>query len=206
MTWPKRRIFGFVIGMAIGLTWITYSFVTLGIDASLPYLAILVAALAAMASFMCLQWARDTVRPFLFFTGDIDVGGKDDERYMTFHIKNSGVMPGSNVRIEVVPFGIDEEITTDNTGKRYSFPKEHDEPIIIFPNLGYQAVRSFDLKRVEDKNVWESIMAGKVKLRIKIFYESLRRKHETIQSIHIDQFDAVKAKLWGLIVEPQMWK
>ena len=206
MTWLNLRIVAFSIAFVSGLAWIAYSFVKLGVDNSLPYLAVVVAACAAIASLMSFQWARDTVRPFVFFTGHIDVGGKDDNRYITFHIKNSGTIPASNVGVNVFPFGTAEKMTKNNKGKTYKFPKEEDVFVIIFPNLEFQAVKDFDITKPEDKHVWDNMIAGNVKLRIVISYKSLRRRHKTIQSIRLDQFDEQKSKLWGLIIEPQMWK
>jgi hypothetical protein len=153
MVWVNRRIIAFAVAFLGGLAFIIYSFVTIEANESLIYVAVVVAACAAIASLLSFQWARDTIRPFVYFRGDIDVGGTEANKHITFHIGNSGQIPASNVRINIVPFGIEEEMTIGNIGKIYSFPKGRDELIMIFPTRGFQWVEEFDMKKPEEKGI-----------------------------------------------------
>lgn len=208
MAFTRKERLGLIIGSIIGaglIAWLSWTWDRSGAEAAISRIAIVVAAIAVLASLLALKWARDTVRPFICFTGQIGVGGQDYERYIALEVRNTGMLPASKVLVKVTSFALDEVITATSTGRKYKWPERNGTRITIFPNQTWQSVQNFSLKDSGDKHTWENVIAGKVKVRVRISYSCFDRQYETIQSMHIDQYDEMRKKLWGYPADLQSW-
>jgi len=201
----------FLISLPV-LYWVYYSYEHYEFIVFISYFALLVAATAALANCISLKYTRDTVRPFLMFGGTINLGGLPEKRTLAFPITNSGSVPADNVKLEVKPFGIDEQISLENVSKKYAMffdepTKDSQEALILFPNATWQSVLAADLTQESDQELWKGLLNGNIKLRITISYSSFGRRHKTIQTLAFDELSLSKdeKRLYGLSVKPQKW-
>lgn len=168
--------------------------------------ALLVASIAAVANLLSLQWSRDTIRPFLSLnTNAIHAEVEAGYVRIEFTIFNSGSLPATEMDVDIDFFASDEEVTEDNLSGKYSSATKSTLTPMILPNNNYIAEYIFDLKNKDDLKLWEDTKQGNVIVRLRISYQSLSRKHVTIQTERICGYPWEK----GLIFEPippQKWK
>ena len=194
----------FLLGTAVGLVvtaLLAWRMREWPIESVLAYVAIIVAAMAALASVLSLKWARDTIRPFLFATGKYKTLDVTPEKVpISFTLRNSGTLPGTISKWEVAVFEANEKVTESNVGKTYRFRTEMGHGRIIFPNQEYEMEVPFDLKKPADKAVWDDFYNGKLIFRIAVQYKSLGRTHKTGQSFYINE------EMNSCPIEPQWWR
>jgi len=209
----KPTIVGLLVGAAV-IFWISYIYQHYPFIEFLSHFALMVATIAALAALLSLKYTRDTVRPFLSFSGTINLGGTPQELTLAFPVTNTGSMPADNVKLTIDPFGTGERISLDNVSKKYERFLElenevSEEALTLFPNQTWQCVVNTDLTRQTNKQLYHGMLGGHVKLRITITYSSFGRKHKTIHTVAFDKLSFHKGDghsyLHGISVEPQKW-
>lgn len=210
--WTRREIVVILLVAAGVLFWIIYSYRHTPLNVFLSYIAVLVAVVAALVASISLKYTRDTIRPLLAFNGTVNLGGSDEERTLAFRVTNTGSMAADDIRIKIDAFGIDEEIGLKNVSRRYEtfFDEEaekHQAALVLFPNQIWQNVVAVNLMRENNREMWENLLSGSIKLRITMWYGSFGRKHKTIQTVAFDELSlsSDKRQFHGISVEPQAW-
>lgn len=211
--WTKKEALIIFLSAAGTLAWIVYSYYNNPFYVFLSYIAVVVAALAALAASLSLKHTRDTIRPFLSFGGTINLGGSHEEMTLAFPIKNVGSVPADNIDVIIHAFGTDEEIDIENVSRKYKgfFDKEtedaKEEALVLFPNQSWQSVVTADLTEKNNRQLWKSLLDGNVKLRITIRYRSFGRRHKTVQTLAFDELSlsSDKREFHGISIKPQMW-
>jgi len=213
--WTKREA-AIVLTVAGGMIyWVVYSYFSSPFSVFLSYIAVVVAVVAALAASISLKYTRDTIRPFLSFDGTIKLGGSHEEKTLAFKITNTGSTPADDIKVIIDAFGIGEEIdlkNVSNVSKRYDKflneeSAERQAALILFPNQSWQSVVEVNLTRENNRELWESLLSGSIKLRITIWYRSFGRKHKTIQTLAFDtlSLSSDTKQFHGISVEPQKW-
>lgn len=208
-SWSKRKTIILLIPAIFVTTWgYFYSWLQdiYGHLFPIALTALLVASIAAISNLLSLQWSRNTVRPFLFFGGGtVRVDASGDYMTIPFRIYNSGSLPATNVDVDIDFFACEEEVTEDNLGSRFSPASVLSARTMILPNSDFTNRYILDLKDSNDSELWKHIEQGQVKVRLRISYESLGRKHATIQTQQISS-PAWDKGLALLPIPPQTWK
>lgn len=197
-----------VIGViAVGFT--VYLAQTQGIAISFAFLSIVVATFFASGSLALtsksLELTRNAIRPFIYTADSINV--KRVEKYitLTFNIYNSGSLPGKDVYTDITFFDKDEEITEENLSSKYAPEEVKSKPSILFPNSKYYHSYIIDLNQEADSKIWDDIMQGKTKCRVRTTYTSLGRKYVTIQTEELAKQEWAE----GIVtkpIPPQKWE
>ena len=167
--------------------------------------ALLVASIAAVATLLSLSWARDIVRPFLSHFGievTLDGTGKDYVS-IAFSIQNSGSLPATDIDVDIDFFDDAEEVTENNSSSKFAPATKLPTTPMILPNNDYTSEYTLDLKDRNDVELWENIRKGKTKVRLRIRYKSLGRKHLTIQTERISR--PLRGKSLWVPIPPQKW-
>jgi hypothetical protein len=170
----------------------------------IPIAALIVASIAAIGTLISLKLTRDTIRPFLYMAESIKIRGLRKYRTMVFNIKNSGSLPAEDVNVAIHFFGEDEKVTEENSSSRYRPPKAKSAPTIVFPNSDYYQNYVLDLEKAKESELWNNIIRGKIKCRVRIIYSSLGRKHTTIQTKAVVKREAEEDVVVKAI-PPQKW-
>lgn len=151
-----------------------------------------------------LELTRNAIRPFVSSVGTIPVSYTADTITLTFQIINSGSIPASNVNTLIDFFDKDEEVKVDNLSNKYLPPNRQSGYSLMLPkNMHYEKF-ILDMKDKGDIQLWQNIQRGEVKLRLRTTYESLGRKHGTIQTNQIVKLKGQK-DLQLIPVLPQEW-
>jgi hypothetical protein len=212
----KKETIIYLLAGIVGISLVTYSYLHNPFNEFLSYCALMVAAIAALAATLSLKYTRDTVRPFLYFDGTINLEGNPPEiPALGFPVTNSGMMPADNVTIRINPFETNEKITADNVSKRYeeSFfaSAEKVDKLSLFPRQTKQLLIKVDLTRPDHEQLLQRLLAGHVKLRINISYSGLGKKYRTISTVGFDKLsfrkgtDEKSGYFDGVAVVPQEW-
>ena len=207
-SWSRRQTVILVITIVIVGAWgCFYSFAVehYGHQYAIALTALLVASIATIGTLLALKWTRDTVRPFISSFGTIPISHTPDTVTLTFKMQNSGSIPGSDVHTDIDFFDEDEEVTEDNVSKRYQPPNRQSSYGLMLPNDIHYEKYILDLTDKDDVELWENITEGKVKLRLRTMYESLGRKHLTIQTERIVKLKGQK-ELQLIPFPPQKWE
>ncbi|MFC2033292.1 hypothetical protein ACFLUB_02075 [Chloroflexota bacterium] len=124
---------------------------------------------------------------------------------LALEIRNSGSLPATNIQSNITFFHVDESVTKDNVSSQFQQVEEKEASPSAFPNASFIKHCVLDLTDRNDSALWEQIQEGTVKMRLRITYESLRRKHLTIQTEEITQSPwAVTIQLKPVL--PRLWK
>ena len=191
----------------VGLWGLFYSFVAeqYGQQYSISLTALLVASIAAVANLLSLKWSRGTIRPFLSLnTNTIRAEPSGDYVNIEFGIHNSGSLPATDIEVDIDFFANDEAVTEDNLSNKYPPAKKSALTIMILPNNDFTAEFVIDLKNKDDSGLWDNFKDGNVIVRLRIFYESLSRKHVTIQTEKICRQPWEKDLVF-VPISPQKW-
>lgn len=106
---------------------------------------------------------------------------------LEFKIENTGSMPASDVHAYIQFFDEDEEVTEDNLSSKYLPPIEQSalegyDCLFLLPNHTLLKDCVLDLRQKSHLDLWENINNEKVKVRLRIMYRGVGRKHITIQT------------------------
>ncbi len=180
---------------------------TYNIPLAISLLAVTVATVATIATLLSLQWTRDTIRPFLYMTaGGTITPYEVMERYTVFpfNISNSGSLPATRVNVDIDFFSHKEEVTEDNNSSIFKIATKGTETPMILPNDNYISEYVLDMHDTNDHKLLDCIKQGKAKVRFRISYESLDRKHFTIQTFEISKSPWEKKPSF-VPIPPQKW-
>ncbi len=208
-SWDRHKTIALAGGITFVVLWerfFSYITETYGQQYAISLTALLVAIVAAVATLLSLSWSRDTVRPFLSLFGvkiKLDSIGKDRVS-IEFSIKNSGSLPATDVDVDIDFFSHDEEVTDNNSSSKFAPATKLPVTPMLIPYNDYISVYTFDLKDRDDVELWENIRKGKTKVRLRIRYKSLGRKHLTIQTEQISRLH--RGKDFEFVpIPPQNW-
>lgn len=208
-SWNKRKTIALIIIIVIVVPWgffYSYSSEKYGQQYSIMLTALLIASIAAVANLLSLQWSRDTVRPFLFHPADtIQPEQVKTNMKISFKIHNSGSLPATNIEVDIDIFASDEEVTEDNISNRFKPATALPIMPMLLPNSHYTATYILNLKDKDDLAQWEAFNQGKAKVRLRISYESMNRKHVTIQTEELSKPEWESRVVFAPI-PPQKWK
>jgi len=152
-----------------------------GLTFYISFGSLVVASIAAIGTLLSLQWTRNTIRPFLLWSGaSMTPVIKDNYVTLPFRIHNCGSLPASDVEVNIDFFNKEEEVSEDNLSDICSIPIVTSELPLIFPNDQYEERFVLNLDDNNESELWEKIKRGDVKLRLRIKYSSQGRKHATI--------------------------
>ncbi|OGO01565.1 MAG: hypothetical protein A2Y90_01435 [Chloroflexi bacterium RBG_13_52_12] len=151
-----------------------------------------------------LKLTRHKIRPFLYVqTGDFKGGQPPKAGILNFEIKNSGVLPGEVLNVEISYFDENEIVTIDNESKVFPAESVISPQPVIFPNASYFIDHQINLKLEPGVRIWEAIKNGRVKTRHRIRYKDKNNEYLTIQT---EQLIKVNENiLRRAIVSPQYW-
>jgi len=207
-SWNIRKTIILVVSaILIGLWGFFYSWVVVkyGHQYAISISALLVASIAAVGTLLSLKWTRETIRPFLSFSGDVKVDKTQYWVTLTFTIENSGSLPASDIYTEIDFFNENEEVTKDNLSSKYPPLKRRPEVTMVFPNKPTYANYALDLRDIADKELWQDISNGKVTVRLRIRYKNMSKEYITIQTEKVEKLE--QARQVQLIPSfPQKWK
>jgi hypothetical protein len=207
-SWSKQKTITLIITIAIvGAWWRFYCFIEehYGHQYAIALTALLVASIAAIGTWLSLKWTRDTIRPFLYTAGSINVEKVGEHRNLVFNIQNSGSLPGEDVQTEIDFFDEDEEVTEENLSNKYVPPTRETAHSILFPNSSYYEKYILDLNQKNDLELWDNIGKGKTKCRVRIMYKSLGREHVTITTEKLEKREWEET-IVTTPIPPQKWK
>ena len=145
-------------------------------------IAVIFAGISALTANRSLELTRNSIRPFLYTAGSINVERVGKYITLALNIQNSGSLPGENVHVDIDFFDEDEEVTEENPSNRYAPPTREPEFPLLFPNSDYYEKYVLNLEQKNDLELWNNIEKGKTKCRVRIMYKSPGRKHITIQT------------------------
>ena len=171
----------------------------------IPIIALVVASIAAIGTLVSLKLTRDTIRPFIYKADDIVVERPTGQIKLIFNIYNSGSLPGEDVHTDITFFDKDEKITEKNLSNTYEAEVVKSKPSIIFPNSKHFRNFVLDLSQENDLKLWNNILQGTTKCRVRTTYKSLGRNHITIQTEELAKVEWAK-EIVTKPVPPQKWK
>ena len=120
-------------------------------------------------------------------------------------IHNSGSLPATNIEVDIDTFANDEEINEKDSSNRFIQTTKSPITTMLLPNSDYIIKHILNLEEEEDLKKWEAISNGKAKIRFQIYYESMKRKHATIQTEEISKLQW-NDTLESVPIPPQNWK
>lgn len=213
----KKETISYLLGGVVGISWVVYAYLHYPFNEFLSYSAIMVAAIAALAAVLALKYTRDTVRPFLYFGGTINLESDPPNiPVLAFPVTNSGMMPADNVKIRINPFEINEKITADNVSKRcekafFDFAEFEVHKLTLFPRQTKELRVKIDLTRADHEQLVQRLLTGHIKLRTNISYSGFGKEYRTISTVEFDQSsfrqgrDAKSGYFDGIAVSLQKW-
>jgi hypothetical protein len=151
-----------------------------------------------------LELTRITTRPFLSCQpGNVSFERREHMATLEFHVKNTGPVPANLVTAETAFFDDAEVIKDDSESKRY--PKERQQPkdTVIFPGAVYNLVQKFDLRRDIDKELFDNIVCGTVKVRFRVTYSAQSMEYVTVQTEKLEK--AERGLINRVPIQPQRW-
>jgi hypothetical protein len=207
-SWDRRKTIILAVSITIVVLWgllFSHAVEKYGQQYAISLTALLVASIAAVATLFSLRWSRDTVRPFLSLPGaefSPDIG--EDYVIIQISIRNSGSLPATDVDVDMDFFAHDEEVTEKNRSSKFTTHTKSSLKPMILPNSHFTWRYELNLKDRNHAELWQNIINGKIKFRLRIRYESLGRKHLTIQTERIQKPQLGR----GLVlvpIPPQKW-
>jgi hypothetical protein len=188
----------------------TYVIVCLSIViASIAALNSMFASVAAHDSLVTtqksLELTRNSIRPFLYIAGSIGVDKVGKYIKLTFAIQNSGSLPGEDVHVDIDFFDEGEKVTEENTSSKYTVPTRELESPLLFPNSVFYEGYVLDSESKNDLELWDNIVKGKTKCRVRISYKSLEREHITIITEKLAKQEW-EDKIVTSPIPPQKWE
>jgi len=168
-------------------------------------LSVVIASIAALNSLLASSIASDTQRPFIYTADSINVKRVGDQIRLIFNIYNSGSLPGKDVNTDITFFDKDEEITEENLSSKYESEVVKSESSILFPNSKHYHNFILDLSQENDLKLWNNILQGTTKCRIRTTYTSLGRKHITIQTEELAEQEWAE-EIVTHPIPPQKWE
>ena len=171
------------------------------------WLSIIIATMAVINSIVAITLANETQRPWLYMIGGKVTPYERNHRYtvLPFILSNSGSLPATNVDSHIDFFANDEEITEDNESRVFEVPTREEETPMLLPNDTYTEGFVLDIQNPNDRQLLDCIKQGKTKVRFRVSYESLSRKHLTIQTDRLSKLEW-EADLVLTPIPPQKWK
>jgi hypothetical protein len=206
-SWNRQKTLIMMVSIAFVAAWGRfYIFIADHYDhqMAIALTALLVASIAAIGTLLSLKWTRDTIRPFLYMHGSMNVKKAGKYIKLEFNVINSGSLPAEEVCVDIDFFDEYEEITEENTSSKYAPPIRELEFPTLFPDSTYREDYILNLKQKNDLALWSKIIKGKVNLRTKIKYESLGRKHVTIMTEKLEK-RAWEETIVTTPIPPQKW-
>lgn len=209
-----KILFNYVIPLGLGIAILWYLTAIYQRDPSefWPHASLVIASIAAIFAGISalianrsLELTRNSIRPFLYTAGSINIKRVGKYITLTFNIHNSGSLPGEDVHVDIDFFDEDEEVTKENLSNRYTPPTRELEFPLLFPNSVYYENYVLDLEQKDDLALWNNIEKGKTKCRVRIMYKSPGRKHITIQTKKLAKREW-EATLVTTPILPQKWE
>lgn len=135
--------------------------------------------------------------------GNVSFERREHMATLEFHVKNTGPVPANLVTAETAFFDDAEVIKDDSESKRY--PKERQQPkdTVIFPGAVYNLVQKFDLRRDIDKELFDNIVCGTVKVRFRVTYSAQSMEYVTVQTEKLEK--AERGLINRVPIQPQRW-
>jgi hypothetical protein len=151
-----------------------------------------------------LKLTRNTVRPFLSVqTGTARIQITSVAVTLNFEVKNTGVIPGELVSIDIAFFDSDEVVTRDNSSSRYPVLADVPAQPVVFPGAAYILKHTINISIDIGKQMWEETKNGNTKIRHRIKYKDVNNEYLTIQT---EQLRRVSKNLLGRRpISPQYW-
>ena len=170
-------------------------------------LSIIIATIAAINSIFATTLANETQRPWLYPLGGEVAPYESHNRYtvLPFTISNSGSLPATNIYCNIDFFANEEKITEDNKSHVFEVAIKREETHMLPPNGTFTEQYILDIQNPNDRQLLDCIKQGKTKVRFRISYESLSRKHLTIQTSELSQ-SKWDENLQFRPIPPQKWK
>lgn len=171
------------------------------------WLSIIIATMAVINSVFATTLANETQRPWLYMIGGNITATERDNRYtvLPFILCNSGPLPATNIDSHIDFFANEEEITEDNESRVFKVATSGEETPMLLPNDTYTEEFVLDNQNPNDGQLLDCIKQGKTKVRFRISYESLSRKHLTIQTYRLSKLEW-QEDLALIPIPPQKWK
>ena len=171
------------------------------------WLSIIIATMAVINSTFATTLANETQRPWLYIIGGKVTAYERNNRYtvLPFILSNSGSLPATNVYCNIDFFANEEKITEDNKSRVFEVAVKGEETPMLLPNGTYTEEYVLDIQNPNDRQLLDCIKQGKTKVRFCISYESLSRKHLTIQTYELFQ-RKWEENLAFIPIAPQKWK
>lgn len=171
------------------------------------WLSIIIATMAAINSIFATTLANETQRPWLYMIGDKVTPDERNNRYtaLPFILSNSGSLPATNIHCDIDFFANEEKVTEDNKSRVFEVAIKREEPPMLLPNGTYTEQYVLDIQNPNDLRLLDCMKQGKAKVRFRISYESLSRKHLTIQTDELSQLELEENPTFKPI-PPQKWK
>ena len=208
-----------VVIAVLTIAFATYLAALYGIAIFFAFLSIAVAVFFASRSLRfasesselareSLELTRAMQRPFLAWKASPLVNITPDMIKLEFKIENTGSMPASDVHAYVQFFDEDERVTDDNLSSKY--PPLIEQSVVegydcffLLPSHTLIKDCVLDLRQKNHLDLWENIKNEKVKVRLRIMYKGVGRKHVTIQTGHL--LKQIGTELLTTPIVPQEW-
>ena len=151
-----------------------------------------------------LKLTRNTVRPFLSVQpGEVKAHRTATEVTISFEVKNTGVLPGELVSVDVAFFDSDEVVTNDNDSDKYPGSSEAPAQPIVFPNAAYILNHTINISIDIGKQMWENVRNGNMKIRHRVKYKDMNAEYLTVQT---ERLGRLKGDLMARRpIPPQYW-
>lgn len=171
------------------------------------WLSIIIATVAVINSVFATTLANETQRPWLYMIGGKITATEKGNKYtvLPFILRNSGSLPATNIDSHIDFFANEEELTEDNASRVFEVPTRGEETPMLLPNDTYTDEFVLDIQNPNDAQLLDCIKQGKTKVRFRISYESLSRKHLTIQTDRLSKLEW-QEDLALIPIPPQKWK
>lgn len=202
----KKPVFWLITALAIAFVVVLGIYQSIAI--SFAVLSIFVSTFFAARSLKIasesLRLTRNNIRPFLSVQpGDIKGEFSDKVVSLFYEIKNTGVLPGELINVDIAFFSEDEIVTNNNDSKEFATELVTLPQQILFPNAAYKIAHTINTRIESGARIFEAIRNGKIKTRHCIRYKDNNNEYLTIQTEKLYKIN--ENTLRRIIISPHYW-